>query len=885
MKNKNFHSLLLTVFVLLSLCFNTVKAQFPGCPQIDAGPDQTLTCSQPCVTLTSTPFHAGATTSYTAESIPHTPPISYTESGGTAVSVNIDDKWSPLITLPFNFCFYGQMYNTCKIGSNGAIKFGNFSSTFHPWSFSATCPSSALTDMGNVYGIYHDIDPSVAGGTIKWYLLGSAPCRIFVVVFNNLAHFNCNSKRSTHMMVLYETTNAIDVYVQKKELCSSWNGGRAIIGIQNMNGSQGITAPGRNSNTTWTITSPEGWRFTPNGAPIYTVDWLKNGQVIGTGPTIQVCPAGSETYTARATYTKCDGTTIIETDQVTVAPSPNNPVPVLTQMIHATCNQSNGGLVISGSGGVAPYTYSADNTNFSASGTFNNLPVGNHTIYIKDANGCIGAGTFEVTTGAPILFSITNTQNVKCFNANDGIVTSSATGGTGTLRYSLNGGTAQTSGTFNNLAPGTYTIVVTDDNGCSESQTFTITQPTELTITLNNVTNTLCNQPNGAVVTSAAGGTGGLSYSLNGSPGQASGTFSSLTPDNYTVTVSDQNNCTASVTAQVDGQNSIVINTDLIEPVSCKGYSDGKISLSHTGGTAPFTYHNSVTNSTQNNGIYTDLAPGTYIIKVTDAQGCEKSATLEIIEPSAITVNITEDKSICSGDSTQLTVSASGGNGNFTYTWDNGMSGSPLVVKPTSTTTYEATATDSKGCNNFGTVKISVIPMPVAVLTASPLEGYPGTTVYFTNNSSNGYFFDWDFDNGFTLSNVPKQDKSMTYTTEGIYTVILTAKSSFCQDTASVKIKIIPFPDPEIFVPNVFTPNGDGANDHFWIDTKNITNINVLIFNRWGNLMAELKDPADKWDGTFQGKDAAEGVYFFKYVIVDMKGDTHSNHGFVTLER
>ena len=256
---------------------NFGHAQFPGCPDVDAGDDQTLTCPGLCTTIIAAPIVSGLTTSYTVSSVDYVPPIAYNAPGGTPISVATDDVWSPTIQLPFNFCYYGQTYTSCKVGSNGAIKLGPAPGfDFHPWDFNSLVPSPVLNEAGNIFGVYHDIDPSVpvagGGGQVRWYLLGAAPCRIFVVSFYEMAHFSCNNLRSTHMMVLYETTNVIDVYVEKKQTCNAWNDGNAVIGIQNNNGNQGLAAPGRNT-APWTVNIPEAWRFSPAGTPTYTVTW------------------------------------------------------------------------------------------------------------------------------------------------------------------------------------------------------------------------------------------------------------------------------------------------------------------------------------------------------------------------------------------------------------------------------------------------------------------------------------------------------------------------------------------------------------------------------------------------------------------------------------
>ncbi len=307
------------IFFMTSL---STWAQFPGCPAVEAGADQTLNCPGQCATLTAQPIVTGLTTGYTVSSINYAPPIAYNAPGGTPISVNTDDVWSPNIQLPFNFCFYGQTFTTCRVGSNGAIRMGGGGGNNHPWMFSSSVPSPNLTDAGNIFGIYHDIDPSVSvpngGGQVKWYLMGEAPCRIFIVSFYEMAHFACNNLRSTHMMVLYETTNVIDVYVEKKETCQTWNSGRAVIGIQNFNGSQGLAAPGRNTGP-WQVFTPEAWRFSPSGTPTYSISWLQNGQVISNNLSIDVCPTTTSTYTASVTYTPCaGGAPVTVTDETTV---------------------------------------------------------------------------------------------------------------------------------------------------------------------------------------------------------------------------------------------------------------------------------------------------------------------------------------------------------------------------------------------------------------------------------------------------------------------------------------------------------------------------------------------------------------------------------------
>jgi gliding motility-associated-like protein len=319
---------LLTVILFITV-FNS-EAQVNGSPNIYLGPDLQIPCNQGCVDLVAEKLEVGSTNSYAVQSIPHAPPLAYNATGGNLVVTPNDDSWSDVINIPFPFCFYGDTYTQLKIGTNGAIKLGPTPLTnggTHPWSFNSPVPSPNLIEAGNIYGVYHDLDPSrfqgiVPGllmGSIHWFIVGTAPNRQFVVVYNNTPHFGCMNLNTSSQMVLHENSNIIDVFVDHKPRCNIWNGGRAVIGIQNNTGTDGIAPPGRNTGN-YNIRDQEAWRFLPTGPSAYsTVEWLEGGNVIGTGNTINVCPSPSNTYTARTTFTTCTGQQLVLEDQVNVS--------------------------------------------------------------------------------------------------------------------------------------------------------------------------------------------------------------------------------------------------------------------------------------------------------------------------------------------------------------------------------------------------------------------------------------------------------------------------------------------------------------------------------------------------------------------------------------
>lgn len=316
----NFKKNLLAFFSLLFISLSAFS-QGPGCPNVYAGEDVELGCGEPCTDLTASFLDTGETTSYEVSSITYDPPFPFT--GGTPVSVNTDDIWSDAIQLPFDFCFFGETYTEMVIGSNAVVSFdlaNNQPGDFCDWSFDDPIPSPNLF-FTTIFGPYMDVDPSVQGsGIINWAVFGESPCRTMVVNFPNIPYFGsaCPNLSLTSQIVIYETTNVVEVYVQDRPSGCTWNDGNAVLGIQNQNGTVGYTAPERNTSD-WAATN-EAWRFTPNGASNVAFSWLDSmGTVIGTDTTINVCPTDqSTTYTAQAVYTNCNGDVITETDEITV---------------------------------------------------------------------------------------------------------------------------------------------------------------------------------------------------------------------------------------------------------------------------------------------------------------------------------------------------------------------------------------------------------------------------------------------------------------------------------------------------------------------------------------------------------------------------------------
>ena len=398
--------------IILFLLPNIIFGQAPGCPNIQVD-DQTVTCNNPCVDLVADYLHTGETTQYDVSSIPYAPPYAFT--GGTSAFVGIDDTWSALINIPFDFCFYGNTYNQLVIGANGLISFDvNLANAYCSYSFTASIPSTPTITgpyENAIHGAYHDIDPSVAGD-INYAVLGTAPCRTFVVNFSNTAHFSCTNLLTTQQIVIYETTNAIEVYIEDKPTCTTWNSGNALIGIQNIGATQGIAPPARNTGP-WTATQ-EAWRFTPSGTSNYVVEWFDNAGVsLGFGDTLNVCTQNQDNYTAEITYTNCNGTVVTETTTNTV-------------FVDNTSGQiSNLGLLDTIKSCTTPVTVNADNNldsyQWNTGETTSSIIVANSGNYILDATQgwCNGSDTIYVSiVNANILEEDTTICNLESITLN-----------------------------------------------------------------------------------------------------------------------------------------------------------------------------------------------------------------------------------------------------------------------------------------------------------------------------------------------------------------------------------------------------------------------------------------------------------------------------------
>ena len=399
-----------------------------------------------------------------------------------------------------------------------------------------------------------------------------------------------------------------------------------------------------------------------------------------------------------------------------------------TAHTNVTCNgYSNGSINVTVSGGTSPYTYiwSDQVTTEDRS----NLFAGTYSVSVNDAHSC-GPVTATVVITEPGVITITGTSttNATCYGSS-GTADITVTGGTPSYTYSWSDGAG--TGNPKSLLAGTWTVTVSDANGCpSAITTVTITEPPQIVITGTSTTNVTCNgYNNGSASVSATGGTVPLTYEWSTSPVQTTQTATGLTVGTYTVTVSDNFCGDFTTTVNITEPSVLTISGSSKTDNTCFDGTDGKISVTVTGGTTPYSYSWSGTGTGTN--LRTGLAGAgtagtTYTVTVSDANSCgplTMSFTITSSSLSALTVNTTTTDASCWGYSDgRLLMTVSGGNIPYNYTWA-GPNGSGATITGTTASmnltakpagTYSITVTDAGLCN-FVVTSSHVISTPCSV--------------------------------------------------------------------------------------------------------------------------------------------------------------------------
>lgn len=600
------------------------------------------------------------------------------------------------------------------------------------------------------------------------------------------------------------------------------------------------------------------------GSPGYTFSWSPGAL---SGPNQSSLAAG--TYTV--TVTDLGGCTDVLF--VTI----NEPA-VLTlsssNIQDANCGASDGAATVTASGGTGAYTYSWLPAGSGTNPT--NLAPGSYTVTVTDQNNCTATTSFTIGTLSGPTLSLDNSSDVSCFGDTDGSATVSATGGGSGYTYSWSPG-ALNGASQSNLAAGTYTVTVTDLGGCTDVLTVTIGEPAELLLTTVSITDANCGASDGTATISASGGTGTYSYSWFPTGGNGA-TASGLSAGSYTVSVSDQNNCSAALTLTIGNIGGPTATLQSSTNVSCAGASDGSATVNVTGGTTPYTY--SWSPSGGNGATASNLSGGNYTVTITDGAGCISTVNVTITEPSALSVQSTITDEDCGASNGAISVTASGGSGVYVYGWTPNV-GSGATVTNLSGGSYTVTVTDGNGCSTSATYT-------VAVLGGITVDAYPETSTILEGQSvvltaTGALTYQWTPSTGLSCSDCASPTASPSTTTTYIVTGT-DANGCTGSDTVTVYVQTV---CGDLFVPNIFSPNGNGpqANEFLCIYGNCISELHYAVYNRWGELVFETTSTEICWDGNYKNKPAISGVYAYKLYAMLFNGDVVETSGNLTLVR
>lgn len=530
---------------------------------------------------------------------------------------------------------------------------------------------------------------------------------------------------------------------------------------------------------------------------------------------------------------------------------------------NATCPTiPDGSALINASGGNGPYNYSWSNGINTA--LADSLLPGTYTATATDQNGC--SATLSVVISAPPASTALSflVNNVSCFGGSDGTIDMTITGNAGPYSILWNTPNNDVTEDVANLPYGYYTVNVIDSTNCTVpgGDSILVDQPTQISIDTN-VTDISCfGATDGCIDAVITGGT--PNYTLAWSTGATTAPICSLNAGAYGITVTDNNSCTASVNNIVVTEPAQLTVNPLPTDVSCPGFTDGSVDANPAGGTPNFTYVWSNTSATTQ--IAAGLAPGTYNVTVTDSRSCSASGTANVLQLPGIDITGTVYDVLCYPlQNGFINISATTVNPPATYLWSNGATTQDIFSLAAGD--YTVTITDQNNCqvDTMFTVlqgppfEVNALPSDTTIdlgqivqLNVLPTNGNIGSLI-------------WQPSSGLDCSDCITPTASPLKTIN--YFVTVTSDSG-CIAWDSVRITVIPA--YEIFIPNVFTPNGDGANDYFEVfgNKQSWKQFNIMVFNRWGEKVYESNDMNFKWDGVYKGVVLNPSVFVYTVNLV-----------------
>ncbi len=621
------------------------------------------------------------------------------------------------------------------------------------------------------------------------------------------------------------------------------------------------------------------------------------------------------------TVTDDVGCSVVETASL-YAPSPLAVDLIITEPSCPTFN--NGSIQLILSGATLPYEIEwFDGNTFPVAASLACGEDNRYSVSITDVNGC---DTIVIDTFIPcppsidIVFDVANVEAVSCFEGVpcDGSYTALASGGTGTTNmYSFSWSSGEI---YNNvsqstavaLCQGEQYVIVSDGFCPSDTAFFEIGAPTKLEFDIAGILTTepsCFGDSDGSAMVGAIGGTPDYTYAW-GNPVTTGPSISGVPTGNYIVTVTDFKGCTNSITINIDQPDPLVAVLDTFVDPTCSGGENGEISVSQTGGTVGITTYNWAPNTGTNTQLASGLSAGTYAVTITDVNGCSDNLTYSLSEPAPISAVILDPpEPFCFGAPTVVSLDGNptGGIGtSYTFSVDFGPPQFPNASIPILAGEHTIQVFDSLGCSVEYTIDVGQ-PDEVRVLLSDNdddmnniIELELGSSVELRPNYSlSGVPIDtilWDPLDHLDCDSLAGVTDTFCFspwvspleTTTYEVTVIDT---NGCVGTAEIIVEIDR--NRNVFIPNAFSPNGDGVNDFLRVYTGvGVETVNYFrIFDRWGEQVYEANEftysqnSQDGWDGRMNGKTMNSGIYPYIAEIVFVDGRVLLYRGDIALVR
>ncbi|HLP19719.1 MAG TPA: gliding motility-associated C-terminal domain-containing protein [Chitinophagales bacterium] len=569
-------------------------------------------------------------------------------------------------------------------------------------------------------------------------------------------------------------------------------------------------------------------------------------------------PAGtySVVVTDGAACTAATGATITQNAELVLS---------VEHQINVACNGGKtGGLDVTVNGGVPAYSYSWSNA--ATSEDIYGIDAGVYDLTVNDFSGCSVSASYTITQPAQPLSATTSSVSVSCPGGNDGSVT--ATGQGGTTPYSYLWNNAQQGGTINGLEAGLYVVIVTDSNDCSVAASVQLTQPAPFVFTDSIAPARCFTSADGGVYLTVTGGTAGYNYAWSNNT--ANPNLTGVGRGSYFVVVTDANGCTAEEAFVVTSPPALLITVAGNNP-DCHGKATGFAVASVGGGAAPYFYVWSTTPA-QAGVMGVNLSGDVpYTVTVTDANGCSNTANVTLVDPTQVVVSTNPNNVKCfNGNDGTVVITATGGSGFYQYSL-NGVYQPDSILTGLTAGEYTAIAQDSRGC--FGSANFTIQQPTAIFVDAGPDQvSIRGQQVALNGTAASpngiiGYVWTPDVNLSCTAcqNTLASPDATTTY-----YLTAMDADSCSNTDSVTVIVKNV----VQVFTPNSFTPNGDGLNDLFEVDILGAKNLDVTLFNRWGEQVYNnpaqhngIANNGDAWDGTKNGKKLPYDTYVWQIKV------------------